>query len=126
MDGGAKVILCPSESRRGEPLPEGLAPVAPALSERLGVQVRVVSRPKVAGVKRQKLAAELKTERFCARAVTELRQSTARMIPLWDIFRGLTLCDDNIFTSKQCIQFTFKRTHCSNVGVTKFCKEEAQ
>ena len=51
LDQGAKVILCSHLGKpKGEPLPElSLAPVAPALSERLGVEVKFVDDPKVTG-----------------------------------------------------------------------------
>ena len=51
LDQGAKVILCSHLGKpKGEPVPEmSLAPVAPALSERLGVEVKFVDDPKVTG-----------------------------------------------------------------------------
>ena len=51
LDQGAKVILCSHLGKpKGEPLPEmSLEPVAPALSERLGVEVKFVNDPKVTG-----------------------------------------------------------------------------
>ena len=62
LDQGAKVILCSHLGKpKGEPVPEmSLAPVAPALSERLGVEVKFVDDPKVTGPETQKVAAELK------------------------------------------------------------------
>lgn len=62
LDQGAKVILCSHLGKpKGEPVPEmSLAPVAPALSERLGVEVKFVNDPKVTGEETRKVAAELK------------------------------------------------------------------
>ena len=59
---GAKVILCSHLGKpKGEPVPEmSLAPVAVALTERLGVDVKFVDDPKVTGEETQKVAAELK------------------------------------------------------------------
>ena len=59
---GAKVLLCSHLGKpKGEALPElSLAPVATALAERLGVEVKFVSDPKVIGEETKKLAAELK------------------------------------------------------------------
>ena len=85
LDGGAKVILCSHLGKpKGEPLPEmSLAPVAPALSERLGVNVKFVSDPKVTG--EESLLQNLRTEKFSYWRIqdTELkRQSTVRKIQL--------------------------------------------
>ena len=62
LDQGAKVILCSHLGKpKGQPLPEmSLAPVAPALSERLGVEVKFVDDPQVTGEETKKVAAELK------------------------------------------------------------------
>ena len=62
LDQGAKVILCSHLGKpKGQPLPEmSLAPVAPALSERLGVEVKFADDPQVTGPETQKMAAELK------------------------------------------------------------------
>ena len=48
LDQGARVILCSHLGKpKGEPVPEmSLAPVAPALKERLGVEVKFVDDPK--------------------------------------------------------------------------------
>ena len=60
---GAAVILCSHLGKpKGEPVPEmSLAPVAPALSERLGVEVKFADDAKVTGPETQKMAAELKS-----------------------------------------------------------------
>ena len=62
LDQGARVILCSHLGKpKGQPLPEmSLAPVAPALSERLGVEVKFADDPQVTGPETQKMAAELK------------------------------------------------------------------
>ena len=58
----AKVILCSHLGKpKGEPLPEmSLAPVAEALTERLGVTVKFINDPQVTGPETQKAASELK------------------------------------------------------------------
>ena len=59
---GAKVVLCSHMGKpKGEPLKElSLEPVAKALTERLGVDVKFVSDPKVTGPETVKLARDLK------------------------------------------------------------------
>ena len=59
---GAKVVLCSHMGKpKGEPVKElSLEPVAKALTERLGVDVKFVSDPKVTGPETVKLARELK------------------------------------------------------------------
>ena len=62
LDGGAKLILCSHLGKpKGEPVKDlSLAPVAPALSERLGVEVKFVSDPQVTGPETKALADSLK------------------------------------------------------------------
>jgi len=84
LDQGARVILCSHLGKpKGEPLPEmSLEPVAPALSERLGVEVKFVNDPKVTGPETRKIAEELMEEEVCCfrTPVTEWkRRSTVRM-----------------------------------------------
>ena len=58
LDQGARVILCSHLGKpKGEPVPEmSLAPVAPALKERLGVEVKFVDDAKVTGEETKKVA----------------------------------------------------------------------
>ena len=62
LDQGAKLILCSHLGKpKGEALPElSLAPVAKALSERLGRKVLFVSDPQVTGAETRALAKTLK------------------------------------------------------------------
>ena len=62
IDGAIPRILCSHLGKpKGEPVPEmSLAPVAPALKERLGVEVKFVDDAKVTGEETKKVAAELK------------------------------------------------------------------
>lgn len=127
LDGGAKVILCSHLGKpKGEPLPEmSLAPVAPALSERLGVNVKFVSDPKVTGEETRKLAAELKDGEVLLLENTRYRAEETKYgkeDSAVEYAKELAaLCDDNIFVNDAF--GTAHRAHCSNVGVTKFCKE---
>ena len=118
LDQGAKVILCSHLGKpKGEPLPElSLAPVAPALSERLGVEVKFVDDPKVTGPETQKVAAELKDGEVLLLQNTRFRgaeetkngeQFSKELADLADIY----VCD--AFGSSH-------RAHASVAGVTKF------
>lgn len=127
LDQGAKVILCSHLGKpKGEPLPEmSLAPVAPALSERLGVTVKFVSDPKVTGPETQKLAADLKDGEVLLLENTRYRGEETKY-GKDDAAEGYAkelaaLCDNGIFVNDAF--GTAHRAHCSNVGVTKFTKE---
>ena len=127
MEQGARVILCSHLGKpKGEPLPElSLKPVAPALSERLGREVKFVSDPRVTGEETQKLAAELKDGEVLLLENTRYRieetkygkdeaaESYAKELA--------ALCDNGIFVDDAF--GTAHRSHCSNVGVTKYCTE---
>ncbi len=127
LDQGAKVILCSHLGKpKGEPLPEmSLAPVAPALSERLGITVKFVSDPKVTGDETKKLAAELKDGEVLLLENTRYRGEETKYgkeDKAEDYAKELAaLCDDGIFVNDAF--GTAHRAHCSNVGVTKYCKE---
>lgn len=123
----AKVILCSHLGKpKGEPVPEmSLAPVAPALSERLGVAVKFVSDPVVTGAETQKLAAELndgevlllENTRYRAEETKYGKDEAAETYAK----ELAALCDDGIFVNDAF--GTAHRAHCSNVGVTKYTKE---
>jgi len=127
LDQGAKVILCSHLGKpKGEPVPEmSLAPVAPALSERLGVEVKFVNDPKVTGEETKKVAAALKDGEVLLLQNTRYRgeetkygkdeKADAYAKELAD------LCEDGIFVNDAF--GTAHRAHCSNVGVTKYTKE---
>lgn len=123
LDQGAKVILCSHLGKpKGEPLPEmSLEPVAPALSERLGVSVKFVNDPKVTGSETQKVAAELKdgevlllqNTRYRAEETKYGKDENAEAYA-----KELAAFSDGIFVNDAF--GTAHRAHCSNVGVTKY------
>ena len=127
LDQGAKVILCSHLGKpKGEPVPEmSLAPVAPALSERLGVEVKFVSDPQVTGPETQKLAAELKDGEVLLLENTRYRGEETKYgkdEKAEEYAKELAaLCDNGIFVNDAF--GTAHRAHCSNVGVTKYTKE---
>lgn len=127
IDQGAKVILCSHLGKpKGEPLPElSLAPVAPALTERLGVAVRFADDDKVTGAETQKLAAELKDGEVMLLQNTRYRGEETKY-GKDDAADGYAkelaaLCDNGIFVNDAF--GTAHRAHCSNVGVAKYSKE---
>ena len=129
LDQGAKVILCSHLGKpKGEPVPAmSLAPVAPALSERLGVEVKFVSDPKVTGPETQALAAGLEDGQVLLLENTRYRVEETKYgkDPAADEYAKelAALCDNGIFVNDAF--GTAHRAHCSNVGVTKYTKENA-
>ena len=127
MDQGAKVILCSHLGKpKGEPLPEmSLAPVAPALSERLGVTVKFADDPKVTGPETQKMAAELKDGEVMLLQNTRYRGEETKYgkdEKAEEYAKELAaLCDNGIFVNDAF--GTAHRSHCSNVGVSKYVSE---
>lgn len=127
LDQGAKVILCSHLGKpKGEPLPEmSLAPVAPALSERLGVEVKFVSDPAVTGPETQKLASGLKDGEVLLLENTRYRAEETKYGKDdhdENYAKELAaLCGNGIFVNDAF--GTAHRAHCSNVGVTKHTKE---
>ena len=127
MDQGARVILCSHLGKpKGEPLPEmSLAPVAPALSERLGVTVKFADDPKVTGPDTQKMAAELQdgevmllqNTRYRGEETKYGKDEKAEEYPK----ELAALCDNGIFVNDAF--GTAHRSHCSNVGVSKYAAE---
>lgn len=123
LDQGAKVILCSHLGKpKGEPLPEmSLAPVAPALSERLGVEVKFVNDPKVTGPETQKVAAELKDGEVLLLQNTRYRIEETKYgkdEAAEGYAKELASLCDGIFVNDAF--GTAHRAHCSNVGVTKY------
>ena len=123
LDQGAKVILCSHLGKpKGEPLPElSLAPVAPALSERLGVEVKFVDDPKVTGPETQKVAAELKDGEVLLLQNTRYRIEETKYGKdenAESYAKELADLCDGIFVNDAF--GTAHRAHCSNVGVTKY------
>ncbi|NNJ28243.1 phosphoglycerate kinase [Lacrimispora defluvii] len=126
LDQGAKVILCSHLGKpKGEPLPElSLAPVAPALSERLGVAVKFVNDPKVTGPETLKVAEELKDGEVLLLENTRYRVEETKYgkdESAEEYAKELASLCDGIFVNDAF--GTAHRAHCSNVGVTKYTSE---
>ncbi|SEU08821.1 phosphoglycerate kinase [Lacrimispora sphenoides] len=123
LDQGAKVILCSHLGKpKGEPLPElSLEPVAPALSERLGVEVKFVNDPKVTGPETRKIAEELKDGEVLLLQNTRYRVEETKYgkdESADEYAKELASLCDGIFVNDAF--GTAHRAHCSNVGVTKY------
>ncbi|MDR1549239.1 MAG: phosphoglycerate kinase [Hungatella sp.] len=123
LDQGARVILCSHLGKpKGEPLPEmSLEPVAPALSERLGVEVKFVNDPKVTGPETRKIAEELKDGEVLLLQNTRYRVEETKYgkdESAEAYAKELASLCDGIFVNDAF--GTAHRAHCSNVGVTKY------
>lgn len=123
LDQGARVILCSHLGKpKGEPLPElSLEPVAPALSERLGVTVKFVNDPQVTGPETQKVAAELKDGEVLLLQNTRYRVEETKYGKDENAeayAKELAALSNGIFVNDAF--GTAHRAHCSNVGVTKY------
>lgn len=129
LDQGAKLILCSHLGKpKGEALPElSLAPVAKALSERLGRKVLFVSDPQVTGAETRALAKTLKAGDVLLLENTRYRAEETKYGKderAEEYAKELaSLCDNGIFVDDAF--GTAHRAHCSNVGVTKYCRENA-
>ncbi|RZT00968.1 phosphoglycerate kinase [Cuneatibacter caecimuris] len=127
LDQGAKVILCSHLGKpKGEPLPElSLEPVAAALKERLGAEVKFVNDPKVTGPETQAAAASLEGGEVLLLQNTRYRVEETKYgkDENADAYAKelAALCDNDIFVNDAF--GTAHRAHCSNVGVTKYTKE---
>ncbi|MTK09909.1 MAG: phosphoglycerate kinase [Hungatella sp.] len=126
LDQGARVILCSHLGKpKGEPLPGlSLAPVAPALSERLGVEVKFVNDPKVTGPETLKVAEELKDGEVLLLENTRYRVEETKYgkdESAEEYAKELASLCDGIFVNDAF--GTAHRAHCSNVGVTKYTSE---
>ena len=123
----AKVILCSHMGKpKGEPLPElSLAPVAVALSERLGITVKFADDPKVTSDSTKKMANELKNGEVLLLQNTRYRKEETKLEKDETAIKFAeelaALCDNEIFVNDAF--GTAHRAHCSNVGVTKFVKK---
>ncbi len=123
LDQGARVILCSHLGKpKGEPIPEmSLEPVAPALSERLGVEVKFVNDPKVTGPETRKIAEELKDGEVLLLQNTRYRVEETKYgkdDSADEYAKELASLCDGIFVNDAF--GTAHRAHCSNVGVTKY------
>ena len=117
IDNGAKVILCSHMGKpKGEPKPElSLAPVAKALSEKLGKDVVFAADANVVGDNAKKAVAEMKDGDVVLLENTRYRAEETKNID--DFSKELASLAD-IFVNDAF--GTAHRAHCSNVGVTKF------
>ena len=117
IDNGAKVILCSHMGKpKGEPKPElSLAPVAKALSAKLGKDVVFAADDTVVGENAKKAVAEmaegdvvlLENTRYRAEETKNVDAFSEELASLADVF-----VNDAFGTAH--------RAHCSNVGVTKY------
>lgn len=127
LEKGARLILCSHMGKpKGEPVRElSLAPVAPALAQRLGVAVKFVSDPQVTGESTKKLAQQLKENEILLLENTRYREEETKYgkDEAADKYAKelAELCDNGIFVDDAF--GTAHRAHCSNVGVTKYCRE---
>ena len=117
VDNGAKVILCSHMGKpKGNPVPElSLAPVAKALSDKLGKAVVFAADDNVVGDNAKRAVAEmadgdvvlLENTRYRAEETKNVDAFSEELASLADIF-----VNDAFGTAH--------RAHCSNVGVTKY------
>lgn len=127
LEQGAKVILCSHLGKpKGEAVAElSLAPVAVALSERLGLEVKFVNDAQVTGPETQKVAEDLKAGEVLLLQNTRYRAEESKYGKdenAENYAKELAaLCDNEVFVNDAF--GTAHRAHCSNVGVTKFTKE---
>ena len=117
INAGAKVILCSHMGKpKGEPKPElSLAPVAKALSAKLGKDVVFAADDNVVGDNAKKAVAEmaegdvvlLENTRYRAEETKNVADFSKELASLADVF-----VNDAFGTAH--------RAHCSNVGVTEY------
>lgn len=122
VNDGGRVILCSHLGKpKGQPLPEmSLAPVAARLTELLGQEVKFAADPEVVGANAKAAVAEMKdgdvilleNTRYRAEETKNEESFSKDLASLADIF-----VNDAFGTAH--------RAHCSNVGVTKYMKENA-
>ncbi len=126
LEQGAKVILCSHLGKpKGEAVPElSLAPVAAALTERLGLDVKFVDDAQVTGEATQKVAAELQAGEVLLLQNTRYRVEETKYgkDEAAEAYAKelAALCDNEVFVNDAF--GTAHRAHCSNVGVTKCCQ----
>ena len=117
IENGAKVILCSHMGKpKGEPKPElSLAPVAKALSEKLGKDVIFAADDNVVGENAKKAVAEMKEGDVVLLENTRYRAEETKNI---DTFSEELASLADVFVNDAF--GTAHRAHCSNVGVTKY------
>lgn len=127
LDQGARVILCSHLGKpKGEPVADlSLAPVAPALSERLGVEVKFADDAKVTGPVTQQMAEGLKDGEALLLQNTRYRIEETKFkdgdAATEAYAKELAGLCDGMFVNDAF--GTAHRAHCSNVGVTRYTKE---
>ena len=116
IENGAKVILCSHMGKpKGEPKPElSLAPVAKALSEKLGKEVVFAADNNVVGENAKKAVAEMKDGDVVLLENTRYRAEETKNV---DAFSEELASLADVFVNDAF--GTAHRAHCSNVGVTK-------
>ncbi|WP_029488041.1 phosphoglycerate kinase [Candidatus Epulonipiscium viviparus] len=128
IDGGAKIILCSHLGKpKGTVKPElTLEPVAVSLSKHLGVPVKFADDPTVTGEIAQAMAKDLKDGEVMLLQNTRFRPEEEKYSKDPEAAKGFAkelaaLCDDEISVNDAF--GTAHRAHCSNVGVTQYCKQ---
>ena len=122
MADGGRIILCSHLGKpKGTVKPElSLAPVAVRLSELLGVNVVFAADDNVVGENAKKAAAELKDGEVMLLENTRFRPEEEKNV---DTFSEELASLAEVFVNDAF--GTAHRGHCSNVGVTKYMKENA-
>ena len=117
IENGAKVILCSHMGKpKGEPKPElSLAPVAKALSEKLGKDVVFAADDTVVGENAKKAVASMKEGDVVLLENTRYRAEETKNV---DTFSEELASLADVFVNDAF--GTAHRAHCSNVGVTKY------
>ncbi|MHC1748366.1 MAG: phosphoglycerate kinase [Cellulosilyticaceae bacterium] len=127
VEQGAKVILCSHLGKpKGEAKPElSLAPVAAALTERLGLDVKFADDDMVTGEATKAMAAALNDGEVMLLQNTRYRIEETKYgkdeAATKYAEELAALCDNEVFVNDAF--GTAHRAHCSNVGVTKYTKE---
>lgn len=126
LNDGAALILCSHLGKpKGEPLKElSLEPVAKALSERLNREVKFVNDPIVTGEETKKIAEQLKPGEVLLLENTRYRAEETKYgkDEKGEAYsKELADLADGIFVNDAF--GTAHRSHCSNVGVAKYSKE---
>ncbi|MCQ2507079.1 MAG: phosphoglycerate kinase [Lachnospiraceae bacterium] len=122
VNDGGKVILCSHLGKpKGQAKPEfSLAPVAKALTELLGQEVKFAADATVVGENAQNAVAAMKDGEIILLENTRYRAEEEKNVEVFSKELA-SLCD--VFVNDAF--GTAHRAHCSNVGVTQFCKTNA-
>ncbi|MBQ7574595.1 MAG: phosphoglycerate kinase [Clostridia bacterium] len=122
VNNGAKVILCSHMGKpKGEPVPElSLAPVAKALSEKLGKEVVFAADDNVVGERAKAAVQEMNDGDVVLLQNTRYRKEETKNV---DEFSKELASLADMFVNDAF--GTAHRAHCSNVGVTQYLKPAA-